>query len=568
MRDLLRSAAPPAGRLAAAALAGAGTVAAGMGLLATGAYLITRAALHPPILDLTVAIVGVRFFGISRAALRYVERLAAHDAALRMVASLRVRFFRAAARLAPGGLERARAGDILAGATEDLSEIEQALVRSVIPAIVTVLVTAAAAAVAWSLAPAAGPAVTAGLAVGAAAASFVTLGTGRIYGRAIGPARGDLAAAVLDVVEGAPEALVAGRSADLVARAEQAAGRVAVVTRRAAWYTGLGAAAAALASGLTIWLAARAALAAAGAGRLDPLLVSAVVLLALAAFEPITALPEGLARVRAAGAAARRLAALERAPDPVPAGGRGAPAAPALRLRGAGVRAGPDGPWLLRGVDLDLRPGRRVAVVGSSGSGKTTLADVLLRLRPLDEGRFEVGGEDAAGLEPASVGRLAALADEEAHLVDGTIAGNLRIGRPEATDDEITAALEAVGLGGWLGGLPAGPETRVGPRGAFVSGGERRRLALARALLADRPIVIVDEPAAGLDHDTARAVIGTVVSATTGRGLLMITHDATGLEQMDEILVLADGRVVERGAFGDLRSAGGPFATWYAGEPG
>jgi thiol reductant ABC exporter CydC subunit len=560
MRRLLRSAAP--GRLAGAALAGAGTVAAGMGLLATGAYLITRADLQPPILDLTVAIVGVRFFGISRAALRYLERLAAHDAALRMVASLRIRFFRAAARLTPGGSQRT--GEVLAGATEDLSEIEQAVVRSAIPAIVTVLVTAAAAATTWALAPAAGPSVTAGLAVTAAAASFATLGTGRVYGRAIGPARGDLAAAVLDVVEGAPEAFVAGRSADLAARAERAADAVASITRRAAWYTGIGAAAAALGAGLTIWLTARAALAAATAGRLDPLLVGAVVLLALAAFEPVAALPGGLARARAAGAAARRLADLEAAPDPVPAGGRATPADATLRLRGAGVRSGEHGPWLLRRVDLDLHPGRRVAVVGPSGSGKTTLVDVLLRLRPLDEGRFEAGGADAGDLDPSSVQRLAALADEDAHLVDGTIADNLRIGRPGATDDEITGALEAVRLGGWVARLPLGTATRVGPRGAFVSGGERRRLALARALIADRPIVIVDEPAAGLDRATARDVIGTVVAAAAGRGLLMVTHDATGLESMDEILVLAAGRVVERGAFDDLRSAGGPFETWYA----
>jgi ABC-type transport system involved in cytochrome bd biosynthesis fused ATPase/permease subunit len=338
---------------------------------------------------------------------------------------------------------------------------------------------------------------------------------------------------------------------------------VAAITRRAAWYTGLGAAAAALGAGRTVWLAASAALGAAAAGTLDPLLVGAVALLAAAAFEPVAALPAGLARVRAAGAAADRLAALEAAPDPVPAGGRQAAVPPALRLRDAGVRARPDGPWLLRGIDLDLCPGRRVAVVGPSGSGKTTLVDALLRLRPLTEGRFEAGGVDVDTLTPPSIQRLIALADEDAHLVDGSIADNLRIGRPEATDREISAVLEAVHLAGWAARLPAGTATRVGPRGAFVSGGERRRLALARALLADRPIVIVDEPAAGLDRPTAREVIGTVIGATAGRGLLMVTHDTTGLEHMDEIVVLAAGRVAERGTFQALRSAGGPFAAWY-----
>jgi thiol reductant ABC exporter CydC subunit len=549
----------------AATLAGAGTVAAGVGLLATGAYLIVRAGEHPAILELTVAIVGVRFFGISRAVLRYLERLSGHDAALRLVARLRTRAFAAVERLTPAGLEEERAGDLLSHLTEDLEEIEQALLRALLPTAVTAVTVLGAGAVAWAWLPAAGYAVAAGLAVTAAAAGGAALVAGRLRTGRLADARAALTDSVVDLVEGAAEAAVYGRTPDLLTAAADADTRLTRLSRGAAWVAGAGSGLVALGSGLCLWLVTRAGLEAAAGGTLDPVLLGALALLALSAFEPVAALPHGLLRLDDGTAAAARLEALERHPDPAPdpaVPGPG-PEGTSLELRAASLRHRPGGPWALRQVDLRLEPGRRVALVGESGAGKSSVAQALLRFRELEDGAYLVGGVDARTVPGAEVRRRVGLAGEEAFLVPGTLADNLLIGRPEATDVEMGRALAAARLDAWIAGLPAGLATPVGPGGAELSGGERRRLSLARALLAGFPILIADEPTAGLDPEAAAAVAAALVATGEDHGLLLITHGAEGLEKMDEIVVLDRGRVAERGTHAGLLAAGGRYARFW-----
>jgi ATP-binding cassette subfamily C protein CydCD len=211
-------------------------------------------------------------------------------------------------------------------------------------------------------------------------------------------------------------------------------------------------------------------------------------------------------------------------------------------------------------VDLHVDRGRRVALVGPSGTGKTTIIEILLRFRDLDAGGYLAGGISVERLDPEAVRALIALAEEEAPLLDDSLAANLRLGDPAATDASLRAAMASVGLQSLLADLPDGLETRMGPRGRFVSGGERRRIALARALIADRPILIVDEPTAGLDPAAARAAVQTILRATADRGLLLVTHGTEGLEEVDEILVLGEGSVAERGTHTDLMAAGGVYA--------
>ncbi|MBM3694708.1 MAG: thiol reductant ABC exporter subunit CydC [Actinobacteria bacterium] len=562
MRRLLALLIGVRGRLAAAILAATGTVAAGVGLLATGAYLIVRAGQQPGILELTVAIVGVRFFGISRAALRYLERLSGHDAALHLVARLRTRAFAAVERLTPGGLEDERAGDLLSRLADDLEEIEQALLRALLPAAVTLLTVLSAGAAAWALLPAAGYLVAAGLAVTAAAVGGAALVAGRLRSGRLAAARADLAAVVVDLVEGADEAAVHGRAPDLLAAAAAADARLTRLSRGAAWANGAGSGLVALGSGLCLWLVARAGLQAVAAGTMDPVLLGALALLALAAFEPVAALPHGLLRLDDGLAAAARLEALERRPDPCPdppVATRQMPS-PRLELRRACLRHRPDGPWALREVDLTLEPGKRVALVGESGAGKSSVAQALLRFRDLDAGDYLVGGVDARRLPGADVRRLVGLAAEEAFLVEGTLEDNLLLGAPGAGPDRVRRALEAARLDAWVAGLPAGLATPVGRGGAEVSGGERRRLSLARALLAGFPILIADEPTAGLDPEAAGAVVAALTAAGLRHGLLLITHGAEGLQEMDEIVLLDRGRVAERGTHQALLASGGPYA--------
>ena len=567
MRRLLRLLAGTRGRFAAATLAGAGTVAAGVGLLATGAYLIVRAGEHPAILELTVAIVGVRFFGISRAVLRYLERLTGHDAALHLVARLRTRAFAAVERLAQGGIEADRAGDLLSRHTGDLEEVEQALLRALLPAAVTGLTVLGAGVAAWALLPAAGYILAAGTAVTATAAGGAALAAGRLRSGRLAAARADLAAVVVDLVEGAREAAAFGRTPDLLAATARADARLTRLSRGAAWMNGAGSGLVALGSGLCLWLVARAGALAVAAGTLDPVLLGALALLSLAAFEPVAGLPHGLLRLDDGAAAAGRIETLEQRPEPAPDPAVPEPLPPGLRLelRGAGLRHDPGGPWALRGVDLVLEPGRRVALVGESGAGKSSAALALMRFRDLEEGEYLVGGVDARKLAGAEVRRLAGLAAEEAFLLEGTLADNVLLGRPGAGPEEVGRALEAARLGPWVAGLPDGLSTPVGRGGAEVSGGERRRISLARALLAGFPILIADEPTAGLDSDAAAGVVAALVAAGESHGLLLITHGAEGLEAMDEILVLAGGRVAERGTHAALLAAGGGYARlWQA----
>lgn len=551
------------GRLAAAAVAGTGTVAAGIGLLATGAYLVVRADLHPPILELTVAIVGVRFFGISRAALRYLERLSSHNAALHLVARLRTRAFGAIERLSPVGLGGERAGDLLSRVTDDLEELQSALIRAVLPLPVTALTLVGAAAAAAFMLPAAGATFLAAAAVTAATAGLVTVAAAGTHGRGLAPLRAALAVAVVDIAEGAREAIAFGQAESLLARADEADSHLTRLFRRAAWVTGLGSALVSLGTGITVWLVLRIGIDAAWRGAMNPVLLGALTLLVLAAFEPVALLPSGLTRLESGIDAARRFHDLERAPPPIaePSEPLPPPDDSSVHLERIRLRHFVSGPWALYDVDLDLTPGSKVALVGESGAGKSTVARALLRLQEIDDGTYRIGGVDARRLRAEDVRRIVGLAGEEAHLLPGTLGSNLLLGRPDAGAAEIEAALAATRLTSWVKSLPARLDTPVAA--AQVSGGERRRISLARALLAPFSVLVLDEPTAGLDTATAAAVLQNILDADGTRALLLITHSPVGLERMDEILVLDNGRVVERGTHAALLDRAGRYAAFH-----
>jgi ABC-type transport system involved in cytochrome bd biosynthesis fused ATPase/permease subunit len=442
----------------------------------------------------------------------------------------------------------------------DVEEAQESLVRTTLPPAVAATAALGAAALCWWIEPAAGAALGLGAAATGGLAWLAVVGAHRVRSRRTAARRSDLTTIAVDLIDGADEALVYGRSGDLLARAAAADAAVLRSERHAAWATGLGSAVVALGTGVTLWLVLRAGISAAGTG-LDAILPGVMAIVALAAFEPIALLPRAAAGAPPAHAARQRLDDLTTRPDPVavPKRPRPLPATATFELDSVSVRAGAS--WALRDVDLAVRPGRSVALVGPSGAGKTTLAEVLLRFRPLDEGTYRIGGIDAELLDPAEVRTLIGLADEGAHLVAGTVLDNLRLAVPDVGRDRAEAVLCAVGLSDWLAGLERGLDTAVGTRGAEVSGGERRRIAVARALLYGFAVLIVDEPTAGLDPAAARRVVAEILDASAGRGVVLITHGAEGLEAVDEIVVLADGHVVERGSHSELLAAGGPYAS-------
>ncbi len=554
-------------RLAEASLLGAGAIGASIALMGTSAWLISRAAQRPSEASLTLAIVGVQFFGLSRGFFRYGERLRGHDAALRVLADLRVRVFERLEAVAPAGLPVFRRGDLVARFVDDVDSLQDVVLRVLQPFLVAVLVGAGTVAALWWFLPQAGLVLLVALVLSATAVPWLTGHLARREESRQATVRGDLTASVVDLVEGAPELLVMGAVGKQLDRLDESDTRLRAAARHGAGTAGIGLGLTTALAGLASWGALTLGVAATHGGSLNGALLAVLALVPLAAFElssPLPAATQALQRSRVA--AARVFEAMD-APTVV-----SDPAAPvalgdgphALTLRGVWASYPGAGRAALRGVELHLSPGRRVALVGPSGAGKSTLADVLVRFLPADAGEATLDGTPLERLAADDVRRIVGLVEQSPHLFDTTLAENLRVGRRAATDTELTEVLTRVGLGPWLAGLPKGLATPTGPLGRRLSGGQRQRVAVARALLADFPILVLDEPGEHLDPPAADALTADLLALTEGRSTLLITHRLTGLEQVDEIIVLDEGRVVERGTHSDLVLAGGYYAgLWW-----
>jgi thiol reductant ABC exporter CydC subunit len=554
-------------RLAEASLLGAGAIGASIALMGTSAWLISRAAQRPSEASLTLAIVGVQFFGLSRGFLRYGERLRGHDAALRVLADLRVRVFERLEAVAPAGLPVFRHGDLVARFVDDVDSLQDVVLRVLQPFLVAALVGAGTVAALWWFLPQAGLVLLVALVFSATAVPWLTGHLARREESRQATVRGDLTASVVDLVEGAPELLVMGAVGNQLDRLDESDSRLRRTARHGAGTTGIGLGLTTALAGLASWGALTLGVAATHGGSLNGALLAVLALVPLAAFElssPLPAATQALQRSRVA--AARVFEAMD-APtvvsdpeDPLALGD----GPHALTLRGVWASYPGAGRAALRGVDLQLSPGRRVALVGPSGAGKSTLADVLVRFLPADAGEATLDGTPLERLAADDVRRVVGLVEQSPHLFDTTLAENLRVGRRTATDADLADVLTRVGLGSWLAGLPKGLATPTGPMGRRLSGGQRQRVAVARALLADFPILVLDEPGEHLDPPAADALTADLLALTEGRSTLLITHRLTGLEQVDEILVLDEGRVVERGTHGDLVMSGGRYAAlWW-----
>ena len=539
---------PLRGRLLLAVAAGAAATGCGVALLAVSGFLLARASQHPGILAISAAVVAVRALSAGRGVSRYLERLASHDAAFRVLARVRVRIYRRLERLAPAGLAEFSSGDLLARLVSDVDATQDLFIRGIAAPLAAAVVGAGSVVACLLILAPAGAVLAAGLLVAGIGVPVLAARAARGAARRVAPARGQLAASLTDLMAGAAELHAYGARETALASVTVADADLTRQADRNAMVSGLSAGLSSVTAGLTVWGVLLLGVAATGGGALTRVPLAVLTLTALASFEAVTALPAAAVQLGQARVSARRIAALLDAPDPVcePLAPRPLPDGPiSVRLRGAEVRYRPDGPAALDGIDLDLLPGRRVALTGPNGAGKSTLASVLLRFAELTSGRVTLNGHDLASYSADEVRTRIGGCPQDPHIFDASLRDNLRLARPGATDEQLAEAAARVRLLDWIESLPLRWDTPVGAHGATLSGGQRQRLAVARALLADPDLLILDEPTAHLDPGTRRALLSDVLAATAGRTMLLITHDLDGLDEFDQVITLEGGKIAD-----------------------
>ncbi len=520
--------------LRTATLLGAASTASGVALTTTAGWLITRASEQPPVLHLVVAIVGVRLFGLARPVLRHAERVLSHDVVLRELAERRARVFADLVPLVPGRLGPRR-GDLLTQVVDDVDALLDERLRVRQPLVTAALVGGGAAVLAGMVAPAAGLVVLAVAASGAVAFAVARRGAATAEPDVVAH-RARLGTRVEEVAHGLRELEQWGATDRALAAVREEADACARAGRRSSRAITAGTALTTASAGLGVVAVASSV----DPGRVSPAVLALLLLVPLALADVTAGLADAGAlsvRSRAARVRLDRLAATTPAVTD-PATAAPVPVSHDVELRRVGLGWG--GRTVLSVPALEVRPGEHLGVTGPSGCGKSTLAATLVRFIDPASGEVLLGGTDLRRLALEDVRRRVGLVDDDPHVFASSVAENIRLARPDATDVEVRAAMDHACLGTWVDELPDGIHTHLGAGHREVSGGERARLALARSLLADPPVLVLDEPTAHLDGATARAVADQMLGAATraGRSVVWITHGTVGLGAMDRVVHL------------------------------
>lgn len=550
-QDMLRAARPTLRRLFPALAFGVLSAGSAVALLATSAWLITRASEQPALLYISLAVVGVRAFALARAFFRYLERLAGHDAAFRRLGGLRALIFARLVPLAPDGLGGSRRGDLLAKLVDDVDELQNYPLRVIQPLVTAGVVALASAAGVLLLLPAAGIALTLALILAVVTGAAVDRWAGRA-GRSIATLRASVADSVLDLTRSVDVLTAFDAMPTAQQEVERASGRLAEALRSRALGVALTGAIVSVVAGAATIAAIAAGVPALEGHRLDAPTLAVVALLPLAVFETFAMVPLALGTWRQVRASAERIA--EVAPSVLPPGipvdrdgarRWDASHRPVPRVSVTGLTAtwpGQDAP-VLNDITLELAPGERVLLTGPTGAGKSALAHVFTRLIDY-RGRYTIDGIDVAESAQDDVRCIVGLCEQQPYIFDSDLRQNLLFARDTATDDELLAVLERVGLGEWARSRD-GLATLLGERGALVSGGQAQRIALARALLADFPVLVVDEPTANVDAGSADRVVRDILTTAVedGRTVLLISHTPVPGELLTRTVRMEDGRI-------------------------
>lgn len=564
---LLSFLAPYKWRVALAVFLGVATVVSNVGLLATAAYVISAAALVAYISLLTLPIFFVRIFSVSRSFSRYFERLVSHDATFKLLGQVRTWFYGRLEPLAPGRLLKYRSGDLLSRISRDVEELENVYVRVTGPAVIAAIAAGLAFGIFYLFfSPALAFVTVAFLLVAGAGVPVLVRSLVRGLGQRELELRAELNAQIVDGIQGVQDLLSLGRERDQQEKVAILGRKLNKVQRRMAFVTGLQSSLGDLLMNLAMLSALAITIPLVAAGEVRGVFLAFIALVVLGSFEAIQPLGSAfqfLGRSLAAGERLFEIADSE--PDVTdPEEPASVPENPSLEFDRVSFRYGLGDPLALEDVSLTLGPGTRVAVVGPSGSGKSTLVNLALRFWDPESGEVRLGGRDVRGYAQEGLRASIGVLSQREHIFNDTLRQNLLLADPEADEERLERALEQARLMKLVRRLPKGLDTYLGEQGHKLSGGERQRVAMARTFLKDAPILVLDEATANLDPITEREVLEAGRELMQGRSTLLITHRLVDMEDTDEILVLDDGRVAERGTHEELSRAGGLYSRMLA----
>lgn len=552
---------PLRGWILISTMTGLATVAAGVGLLGTSAYLIASAAFHPSIAELSVAVVGVRFFGISRGVFRYLDRLVSHHVNFKLLSILRIWFYNCLKLLAPARLIHYQRGDLLSRAIGDIDALDQFYVRAVSPVISAIFATVGFSMLVGSWNVRLGWILAAGLSV----TSFVLPALVYIFSR--GPAkqlvdqRAILSQTMLDTLRGAAEMMVFQQQEEGLTQINQ----VSLQTNRAqvglAHSQGLSNGMNAVLTQGTVAIMLLVGIPLVRTGELDGIMLAVIVLITMASFEISIPIAQAAQFWESSLQAARRLFEMaDQQPAIIePVIPVSVPEKPNILIRNLSFQYHGNLPLAADHLNIDLPYGRKIALVGENGSGKTTILNLLMRFWDCQPGEILIDGIPVQEFSPKELRQRIGYVSPGGAIFQTTLRQNLLLANPGALDADLLRVLDSVQLGEWVQTLPDGLDTWLGASGLTISGGQLQRIQLARGLLMDAPIYLLDEPTTHLDVETETRLISLFRSIFQNRSLVWVTHRLVGLDWLDEILLLDNGRVVERGNQHTLLESRGRF---------
>ena len=532
-------------------------------LITTSAYLLSSAALHPSVAELQVAIVGVRFFGLSRAVSRYFERVVSHTVTFKLLANIRVWFYDQLEPLAPAGLQEYQSGDLLTRILADVEVLQEFFVRVLGPTVIALTTTLS---IFWFFGhwsiQFAFVLIIFHIFIGIGI-PLITRSISKKASKQTIQTRSDISVLAVDAVQGGSEIILFGQQTAFHEKVESIIQNGIRAEKRINLIESLGSSIGLIAIYLTAFVLLLISVPMVNSGNLDGKILAVIILGAIASFEAVQPLSLAYQNLEKSIEAGNRIFEIIDSPPVVSSGPEPISKIQPFSVEIKNLTFSYSHKIVLDDISISIPFGKKIAIVGISGSGKTTLSNLLLRFWDYKQGEILVNGKEIRHFQSESLRNLIAYVPQDPFVFNTTISENIQIGKPTATNLEIEGAARKANLHDFILSLPQGYQTLVGEGGAFLSGGERQRISIARAALRNVPLYIFDEPFTNLDRATANSVFQSVLDLVQDNSMLLITHQFTNLSLMDEIIVLQNGAIAERGTEAELVSFDGLFRKMY-----